>query len=187
MGVGGGGWGVYPHPWPLYPPVPPYSPVPILVPRCPSAIFVPNFCPKKCPIFVPTGRVIKYPKKCARGGVPGAPRCPGGPPVQTPALRHGVRGVGGVAGGTPRRPGEVVGIPRMAGGYPRSPVSMPVRAGDVTAPGGTPGPPGGGLDGRWRSAPCGCRVGGPTPLVVSLPLPAVRVRSTTCTRDVRTQ
>ena len=143
--------------------------------------------PKSVPSLSRLGELLNTQKNVHAGVSRGPPRCPGGPPVQTPALRHGVRGVGGVAGGTPRRPGEVVGIPRMAGGYPRSPVSMPVRAGDVTAPGGTPGPPGGGLDGRWRSAPCGCRVGGPTPLVVSLPLPAVRVRSTTCTRVVRTQ
>ena len=36
---------------------------------------VAQFCPKirvqNCPIFVPTGRVIKYPKKCAPAGVPG--------------------------------------------------------------------------------------------------------------------
>ena len=106
---------------------------------------------KKVQIFVPTGRVIKYPKKCALF----APRGPGGAPG----------GPRGAPGGTPRTPpgelendmekapkslflGGPQGGPRGApGGAPGGPPGGPGPGGPRGAPGGPPGGPPGGLRG----------------------------------------
>ena len=65
-------WGVPPSPiyTPLYPVYPPF---------CPKNRKNPKFH------FVPTGRVIKYPRKCTPPGGPGPP--PGGPPGGSPRPR----------------------------------------------------------------------------------------------------
>jgi len=107
---------------------------------------------KKNQIFVPTGRVIKYPKKCALFCPPGgpAPRGPGGPPGGTPPgdplsniniiyIWPQPGGPGGVPGGPPGGPRGAPGGPR-AGGAPGGP-----RGGNFPPPGrGPPGGPGGG-------------------------------------------
>ena len=111
-GMGGTPWGV----WGVgrgmggpYPPYPNIRDLTVPVPSCVPAHFCPDFCPdgkkrekfcpKKCPIFVPTGRVIKYPKKCARGGARGGPPVSrGDPPVppRPPGMGGGWDGVGRV-------------------------------------------------------------------------------------------
>ena len=124
---------------------------------------------KKIQIFVPTGRVIKYPKKCALFCPPGgpAPRGPGGPPGGTPPgdplsniniiyIWPQPGGPGGVPGGPPGGPRGAPGGPR-AGGGPGGP------------PGGNFPPPGPGAPGGpRRGVPEGSR---PVPLPGALPWP----------------
>jgi len=109
---------------------------------------------KKNQIFVPTGRVIKYPKKCALFCPPGgpAPRGPGGPPGGTPPgdplsniniiyIWPQPGGPGGVPGGPPGGPRGAPGGPRAGGapGGPRGEIFPPRAGGPRGAPEGGPG------------------------------------------------
>ena len=114
---------------------------------------------KKVQIFVPTGRVIKYPKKCALfgppGGTPRGPQVgypPGIPPSNSKNRLFGPkmgpflgpwRGPGGGPGGRPG--GGPAGGPRGAPGGARG------------APRG--GPRGGPWRGSWRGSRRGRRLG----------------------------
>ena len=118
------------------------------------------------PTSVPTGRVIKYPRKCT----PPGPRAPGRPPGGTPAQ-----------GGRGPPPG---GSPRGVRGPPKYPLPGPPRWGvpgglytpsqdpQTGGPGGTciPGPTGGGPGGPDVGHSVGYDKGGPGP------------RKTTCGR-----
>jgi len=130
---------------------------------------------KKNQIFVPTGRVIKYPKKCALFCPPGgpAPRGPGGPLGGTPPgdplsniniiyIWPQPGGPGGVPGGPPGGPRGAPGGPR-AGGAPGGP------RGEIFPPPGR-GPPGGPRRGVPEGSPEGYPAWAPDwPMLRSLP------------------
>merc|ERR1711951_80768 len=119
-------------------PVPPPS-----LSQCPNSVPRSLSQPEKipenfCPIFVPTGRVIKYPKKCARrasrgpGGVSrGGPGGGGGPPPP-PSPYGAVSRQAGIVrtptapgrGGTPQPPGPYGAVSRQAG-IARTPTAPP--------------------------------------------------------------
>ena len=86
--------------------------------------------PKKRPKTVPTGRVIKYPKKCALFGPPGPP---GGP-----------RGATAHPGGTPPGPPISYSFVHILGqkGVQKGPFSGAPKKGPPGPPGGPPGAPG---------------------------------------------
>jgi len=144
---------------------------------------------KKNQIFVPTGRVIKYPKKCALFCPPGgpAPRGPGGPPGGTPPgdplsniniiyIWPQPGGPGGVPGGPPGGPRGAPGGPR-AGGAPGGP------RGEIFPPPGR-GPPGGPGGGVPEGSPEGYPAWAPDwPMLRSLPQVRTLPSVAQCIRD----